>query len=95
MSSITLNEYRVLSAIATNCFAPTNYGIPETFEETGPVWSDSINDAGEPSEVEGKALSGVCGSLVAKGLVWSDAECIALTREGFEAWKHHRYNAGA
>lgn len=87
---ITDNEYKVLNAIATNCFTPVNYGVPETFEETGHVWSDAINDAAEPSDIEGAALSGVCASLAKKKLVDSNGESIGMTRQGFEIWQAAR-----
>lgn len=87
---MTNNEFKVLRAIATNCFAPTNYASPESFDETAPVWSDSINDAGEPSGIEGKALSGVCGSLAAKGFVNTGEDDIALTQAGFDAMQGHQ-----
>ena len=90
----TEKEFKVLRAIATNCFNHLNYGTPEVYEDAdAPIWSAEINDAGEPSEIEGLELSGVCGSLARKGFVGThkdrDGETIWLTEEGFAAYKEH------
>lgn len=89
-SGLTKSEAWVLRAIATNCYNELNYGIPTTYEECrNPIWSECINDATYPSLVEGKALSGVCGSLSRKGFVTADGKgddaSIAMTKTGFEA----------
>ena len=91
---ITSNEAAVLRAIATNCFNVLNYGIPTCYEEANnEIWADLINDAEFPSGIEGKALSGVCGSLSKKGLIQSFAgfeageSTIMMTREGFDAYR--------
>lgn len=91
---ITSNEAAVLQAIATNCYNVLNYGVPTCFEEANQeIWTNLINDAKYPSGIEGKALSGVCSSLVKKGLIHSftgfekgDAT-VALTEEGFNAYR--------
>lgn len=90
--NVTKNEAKVLWAIATNCFNALNYGTPVSYEEAGnPIWTHSINDAGKPSGVEGKALSGVCGSLVKKGLMGSDEDgddsTVYITEAGWDAIK--------
>lgn len=90
MIQITENEAKVLRAIATNCFNVLNYGIPSSYEDASNwVWTDCLNDAKFPSGIEGKSLSGVCGSLSKKGLIESDdcpgEESILLTEAGFDA----------
>lgn len=90
---ITVNEAAVLRSIATNCYNVMNYGIPSCYEEANQeIWTDLINDAEFPSGIEGKALSGVCSSLVKKGLMMSytgfekNDATVMLTREGFDAY---------
>lgn len=56
--SVTENEWRVLRALATNRHSP--------------VPSHLINDAGEPSGVEGHSLSGVTSNLAHKGLIQAE-----------------------
>jgi hypothetical protein len=86
--NITVNEIEVLRAIATNCFNHMNYGVPTTYEEANAeIWKDCINDAKYSSSVTSRALSGVCSSLVKKGLIISSSETIRLTEKGFEAFK--------
>lgn len=53
--SITENEWRVLRALATN--------------RHNPVPAHLINDAEDPSGIEGGSLSGVTGNLAQKGLI--------------------------
>ena len=85
--NLTNKEFAVLRAIATNCFNHMNYGIPTCYEEANAeVWTNCINDAKYPSGLEGKALSGVCSSLVRKGLIQSFDETIVLTQKGYEAF---------
>lgn len=57
MTEITRNEHKVLRAILTNDF------------QAGGTWANCINDASEPSGIEGKALAGVVSSLAKKGLL--------------------------
>lgn len=85
MTEVTQNEKSVLRALLTNDFTAHNGGIPAEYGRAieWAVWSDCIEDAAEPPAVSGKALSGVCGSLVQKGLAGSDGECIWLTEAGF------------
>jgi DNA-binding MarR family transcriptional regulator len=78
---ITENERKVLRAILTNDFGDG--------DDLAWRWSNSINDAGEPSGLSGKTLSGVCASLAQKGLVQADGQsgrdaCIRLTPAGAE-----------
>ena len=89
---ITRNENKVLRAIASNCFNDCNYDMPDTYERAGSsVWSWLINDAGEPSGIEGKALSGVVASLNKKGLAVSQRgenakdDTVYMTEAGFDA----------
>jgi hypothetical protein len=89
--NVTTNEMSVLRALMTNFFI-TNGAEPTSYEQaSAETWSDSINDASEPSSLEGKALAGVCGSLAAKGLVRTGGKgtdsWIALTPSGYEAAK--------
>ena len=93
-SMITSNEAAVLQAIATNCFNVLNYGVPTSYDEANQeIWTNLINDAEYPSGIEGKALSGVCSSLVKKGLIKSftgfekDDATVMLTEEGFNAYR--------
>lgn len=87
---ITANEAAVLRSIATNCYNVLNYGVPSCYEEANnEIWTDLINDAEYPSGIEGKALSGVCGSLARKGLILSfdggRDSTIMMTKEGYDA----------
>ena len=93
VNMITTNEAAGLRAIATNCFNVLNYGIPTCYAEANQeIWTDLINDAEYPSGIEGKALSGVCSSLVKKGLMKSftgfekGESTVMLTEEGFNAY---------
>jgi hypothetical protein len=64
-----------------------NYRIPTCYEEANAeVWTNCINDAKYPSGLEGRALSGVCSSLVRKGLIQSFDKTIVLTQKGYEAF---------
>jgi len=88
---ITQNEAAVLRAIATNCYNVMNYGNPSCYEEANQeIWTNLINDAEYPSGIEGKSLSGVCGSLARKGLILSfeggKDSTIMMTEEGFNAY---------
>lgn len=88
MTQVTNNERSVLRAILTNDYAAGNGAIPETFVRRDWVWSNCVDCARETPLVEGKALSGVCGSLAQKGLVETDGNtgreaCICLTEEGY------------
>lgn len=89
--NVTTSEMKVLRALMTNYFS-TNGADAASYEEaSADIWSDSINDAAEPSGLTGKALAGVCGSLASKGLVRTGGEgrdsYIALTLAGYEAAK--------
>lgn len=88
---VTTNEYRVLRALLTNFFSANGSAAASAYEACCEIWSDSINDASEPSGLTGKALSGVCGSLAAKGLVrtggYGRDSYIVLTSAGYEVAK--------
>lgn len=77
----TYSEKKVLRALLTNYFGD---GVPSAL-----IWADSINDAKEPSGIEGKALAAVCSNLVQKGLVVGQDRgrdaVIRLTPAGVEA----------
>jgi hypothetical protein len=84
--TVTANEAAVLRAIATNYYNELNGGSPSNYAECGnPVWKELINDASMKSGIEGKTLSGVCGSLATKGYTGSDDECIWIKEPGFDA----------
>lgn len=85
MQHITDNELAVLRAILTNYFHDGLKGR-ETIGNL--VWADCINDAGKPSGVTGKSLSGVVSSLSRKGLIVAEGgkdACVCLTTVGYEA----------
>ena len=89
---ITANEAAVLRSIATNCYNVMNYGVPSCYEEANQeIWTNLLNDAEFPSGLEGKTLSGVCGSLAKKGLTKSftgfeaGEATIMMTKEGYDA----------
>jgi DNA-binding MarR family transcriptional regulator len=79
--TITSNELKVLRALYTNNFTDD--------DPMGEAWADCINDAKEDSGIEGKALSGVCANLSAKGLTQSGGKgrdrWIRLTPAGLAA----------
>lgn len=92
--NLTTNELTVLNTIARDLYQPVNGSRPESFDDTGAVWTESV--AGD-CPITGKAFSAVVGSLVSKGLVDSyrgrssmsdgqDPSTLALTRAGYEAW---------
>jgi hypothetical protein len=88
--TITASEAAVLRAIATNCFNAMNYGVPSCYEEANhDIWTNCLNDAKYPSGIEGKALSGVCGSLSKKDMIDSDGygreATMRMTESGFDA----------
>lgn len=100
--SLTYNELVMLQMIAQNGYAPTNYGVPEHFDETGPVWSELLDDATLREGMimpEKKAFGGIVASLVKKGLAESSDSSVpkrdsstALTEEGFKAWQEQVQN---
>lgn len=59
---LTDNEKAVMRALANNHYGTDGDG----------VWSWAVNESATPSGIEGKALSGVVGSLVKKGLISSE-----------------------
>ena len=59
---ITENEQKVLRSLANNHYGEKGHG----------VWSWAVNDSDTPSNIEGKALSGVIGSLCKKGFIVSE-----------------------
>jgi hypothetical protein len=70
-----------MRAIRTNFFGNS--------DPRAEIWSVQINDAGEPSGVEGLALAGVCASLVRKGFAVASGSgreaVISLTAAGVAA----------
>jgi hypothetical protein len=88
--TITSSEAAVLRAIATNCFNAMNYDVPSCYEEANAdIWTNCLNDAKYPSGIEGKALSGVCGSLTKKDMIVSyDSgrdSTMCMTESGYNA----------
>jgi hypothetical protein len=83
----TKNEQAVIDAIARNLMNPAN-GHPECAAETW-CYSDQIDDTFSTMEIPtGKPLSGVCASLVKKGLAAIDDDGgIGLTLDGFVIWQ--------
>lgn len=81
-------ETKMLRNIALNDYAPGNGAEPETFADTGGVWSNCL-DCG-PDVVTPKSRPGVIASLVKKGLIWQEGKgseaVIALTRKGYDAY---------
>lgn len=62
MENLTDNEKAVMKALANNHYGDKGDG----------VWSSAVNDSNQPSGIEGKALSGVVGSLCKKGYISSE-----------------------
>jgi hypothetical protein len=60
--NLTVNEVAVLKSLANNCYGDNGDG----------VWSWAVNDSMTPSDLQGKTLSGVIGSLCKKGLIRSE-----------------------
>lgn len=93
LPSVTPNEIAVLNHIARNSYAPTNYGVPKSFADTGAVWSHSILDSSAPEKVSPRSLPGICSSLVKKGLAVARDEgkdaSIEMTESGFAVWLAH------
>tara|TARA_R110002020_G_scaffold130222_2_gene291399 strand:- start:248 stop:562 length:315 start_codon:yes stop_codon:yes gene_type:complete len=86
---LTESETKVLIALATNHYGGLDDHDP-TWSACCVGWRDSINDSSFPSGIEGKALSGVVGSLSKKGLLTSewyenDLYSLWLTKEGVAA----------
>lgn len=84
--TVTKLEADLLRNVAENYFSVTNGRIPRSLEDVGPVWSDQLSNSG-PIEIKSKSLPGLVASLVKKGLVKSDRECVWLTPAGFDAYK--------
>lgn len=89
----TVLEMMVLDNIALNSYQPTNYGKPETFDDTSDIWSwgNLILDSSAAEKPALKSLPGIVSSLSKKGLVsigrgtGKDAT-IRLTETGFAIW---------
>lgn len=87
--TLTDNEKAVLDNILFNDFgAKPNFRAaeykfnPHDFQ----VWSDCIGDSTSVfAAPTGKALSGTVASLIKKGLLTSDSECVTFTEAGFRA----------
>lgn len=83
---MTKLEWKMLRNIAENEFAPGNGAVPETYADTGYVWSNCL-DCG-PEEISSKSIPGIVSALVKKGLVGSDGvECCWLTQAGFNVYR--------
>lgn len=83
---MTKLEADLLRNIAENYFAKANGGIPDSLEDVGRSWSDQLSDGG-PIEIKSKSIPGLVTSLIKKGLVESDRECVWLTQAGFDAYQ--------
>lgn len=81
---LTDKEKQVLENIARNDYTTGNGAEPEKREDTY-CWADCV-DCG-PFNVPRKSIPGIIGSLVKKGLVLTDGECIELSDSGFQAYK--------
>jgi hypothetical protein len=81
---ITDKERMVLENIARNDYTTLNGAEPECVRDTM-CWSDCVSDG--PNNVPAKSIPGIIGSLVKKGLVITDGECIELSKDGFNLYK--------
>jgi hypothetical protein len=79
MESITEKERKVLQGIITNDFQDAATGTEAVIMND--IWVDCLEDS--TGDLRGKILSGVVSSLSKKGLVWTDGEGIAITKEGW------------
>jgi hypothetical protein len=85
--TLTANEEAVLDNVLKNHFvsARWKWNLDYRFNQDDfQVWCDCISDSdSEYQAPKGKVLSGTVSSLVKKGLLISDGECVILTEEGF------------
>ncbi len=86
---ITELERKLLRNIAENEYAPLNGGAPEKYDDTGAVWSNSLECG--PESIKKQQVAGVVSSLLRKGLVHQEGAgrdaTVSLTREGFQAYR--------
>lgn len=71
--TITDNERAFLTAVASNEYQDCHSQVDN------PVWTDCVNGWERASK------GGTVASLVKKGLLGQDDECVWLTQEGFDA----------
>jgi len=98
--NLTGKELVMLQMMAQNCFAYTNYGVPQEFEDCGELWSNQLDNCTLKDGMEmppASSFGGIMSSLVKKGLAtcegFGDAEdTCALTEEGFKAWQEQVQN---
>ena len=94
--NITANETAVLDCIARNLYQPSNGGVPDSYDDTAPIWtwmllSDTTSTY--TGTVKLKSLPGIVASLSKKGLVHvadgrnRKEDTVALTVSGFAAWE--------
>jgi hypothetical protein len=82
-------QIRVLKSLRFNDFGTFNGAktLPTDFTfnpDDWAVWSDCINCSLVPGVPTGKALGALVSTLKQAGLVWSDSECVGLTKAGFD-----------
>lgn len=90
----------MLQMMAQNCFAHTNYGVPQIFEDCGTLWSNQLDNCELKDGMEmppSSSFGGIMSSLVKKGLATcsgfgDDEDTCALTEEGFKAWQEQVQN---
>ena len=96
MSNVTTLEAKVLNLIALDLYQPVNGARPESFDDTGDVWTEIVSDEARDAGVKRLQFAALCSTLTQKGLVRSyqgstrcagdDPSTIALTETGFAAW---------
>ena len=67
--NITGKELIMLQMMAQNCFAYTNYGEPEEFEDCGTLWSNQLDNCRLKDGMEmppPSSFGGIMSSLVKK-----------------------------
>ena len=76
-------QAELLIKIAESEYTPVNGAVPETKEDAGYVWADTI--------IESKSDGGVFSTLLQAGLVWyqdeGDDSVCGLTDAGFAEYK--------
>jgi len=90
MIATTAKENEMILNIVENEYAPLNGGVPETYAETGGVWSNCLS-AG-PCAIPSGSIPGRMASLVKKGLAGTtkdegDENSAWLTEEGFKVYQ--------
>jgi len=99
--NITPLETAVLDCIARNLYQESNGGVPDSYAETGAIWTWGIltdTTSTYAGTVAKRSLPGVIASLVKKGLVnsYQDAcrrdDTVCLTEDGFKVWESFQAN---